>query len=49
MQINQAGALVNGFIQFTVLGGNQRRSAFGQQTQDENFVVFIRSDEQAFL
>lgn len=53
VQIKQAGALVNGFIQFTVPGGNERRSAFGQQTvnaaQDENSVVFIKSDEPAFL
>jgi hypothetical protein len=53
VQIKQAGALVNGFIQFTVPGGNERRSAFGQQTvnaaQDENSVVFVKTDEPAFL
>lgn len=53
VQLKQAGAIVNGFIQFTVPGGNERRSAFGQQTvnaaQDENSVVFIKADEPAFL
>lgn len=53
VQIKPAGALVNGFIQFTIPGGNERRSAFGSQTRDaasdENSVVFARADEAAFL
>lgn len=44
IQFKPAGPLVNGFIQFTVSGGNERRSRFGQQTTDgagdENSVVF---------
>ena len=52
VQIKPAGRLVNGFIQFTVPGGNERRSAFGSQTHtaasDENSVVFTRSQQAAF-
>lgn len=53
VQLKPAGALMNGFIQFTVPGGNERRSAFGSQTmdaaKDENSVVFLKSDEAAFV
>lgn len=44
--------LVNGFIQFTVPGGNERRSAFGSQTssaaKDENSVVFTKKQQRDF-
>lgn len=44
VQIKPAGALVNGFIQFTIPGGNERRSGFGAQTRDaagdENSIIF---------
>lgn len=44
--------LVNGFIQFTVPGGNERRSKFGSQTndaaRDENSVVFTKKQQPAF-
>jgi hypothetical protein len=46
VQWKPAGAMVNGFIQFTVPGGNERRSKFGSQTtdasKDENSVVFTK-------
>jgi len=52
VQWKPAGPLVNGFIQFTVGGGNERRSAFGSQTtsaaKDENSVVFTRAQMAAF-
>nr|WP_265566398.1 SHOCT domain-containing protein [Streptomyces hygroscopicus] len=43
---------MNGFIQFTVPGGNERRSALGSQTssaaQDENSVVFTKQQQPEF-
>lgn len=52
VQWKPAGAFVNGFIQFTVPGGNERRSAFGSQTksaaQDENSVVFTKQQQSGF-
>jgi hypothetical protein len=44
--------LSNGFIQFTVPGGIERRSRFGSQTKtalkDENSVVFTRGRQKKF-
>lgn len=44
--------IVTGFIQFTMSGGNERRSAFGFQTSsavsDENSVVFTKAQMPAF-
>lgn len=52
VQWKPAGGLVNGFIQFTVPGGVERRSAFGKQTtdaaRDENSVVFTKAQMPAF-
>jgi hypothetical protein len=52
VQWKPAGAMVRGFIQFTVPGGNERRSGFGHQTADaagdENSVIFTKSQMPAF-
>lgn len=52
VQWKPAGLLVNGFLQLTVPGGSERRSAFGSQTteavRDENSVVFTRKQMPAF-
>jgi Domain of unknown function (DUF4429)/Protein of unknown function (DUF2510)/Short C-terminal domain len=52
IQWKPAGAMVNGFIQFTIGGGNESRSKFGHQTSaavnDENSVVFIKKQMPAF-
>lgn len=52
IQWKPAGPLVNGFIQFTLPGGNERRSAFGAQTtsaaRDENSVIFTRKQQPEF-
>ena len=44
--------LVNGFIQFTVAGGVERRSGFGTQTssavKDENSVIILKNQAPAF-
>ncbi|MFD8086991.1 DUF4429 domain-containing protein [Kitasatospora sp. NPDC059722] len=47
-----AGLAVNGYVQFSLPGGNEIRSGFGSQTQkavkDENSVVFTRSQQAGF-
>ncbi|QDN81265.1 DUF4429 domain-containing protein [Streptomyces sp. S1A1-7] len=52
IQWKPAGAVVNGFIQFGVPGGVERRSKFGNQTQDalkdENSVVFTKQQMPQF-
>ena len=53
VQIKPAGAMVNGFIQFSIPGGNESRSGFGTQTLDaagdENSVIFTKQQEPKFL
>jgi hypothetical protein len=52
VQFKPAGALVNGFVQFSLGGGNERRSSFGSQSmeasRDENSVMFNRKQQPAF-
>ncbi|MFJ3786308.1 DUF4429 domain-containing protein [Streptomyces sp. NPDC090093] len=52
VQWKPPGALVNGFIQFTLPGGNERRSRFGSQSadaaKDENSVMVTRKQAPAF-
>ncbi|MFI6582629.1 DUF4429 domain-containing protein [Embleya sp. NPDC050493] len=52
VQWKQPGMLVNGFIEFTLPGGMERRSQLGRQTRDavgnENAVVVTRSQAAAF-
>lgn len=52
IQWKPAGAVVEGFIQFGVPGGVERRSQFGNQTQsargDENSVLFTKKQMPAF-
>jgi hypothetical protein len=52
VQFKPAGPLVNGFIQFTMPGGNEGQSAFGRQTtdaaRDENSVVFTYKQRKQF-
>lgn len=52
VQWKPAGPFVNGFIQFTIPGGNERRSKFGSQTDtavsDENSVIFMTKQQAAF-
>jgi hypothetical protein len=52
VQWKPAGPLTNGFIQFTVGGGVERRSGFGKQTtdaaKDENSVVFRTKQKAEF-
>ncbi|GLW73635.1 hypothetical protein Kpho02_59340 [Kitasatospora phosalacinea] len=52
VQWKPPGKLVNGFIQFTVPGGIERRSGFGNQTNsaihDENSVIVMKNQAAAF-
>lgn len=52
VQWKPPGAMVRGFIQFTVPGGNEGRSHAGRQTsdaaKDENSVLIDRSQREAF-
>ena len=52
VQWKPAGGLVEGFIQFSVPGGNERRSSLGSATknarQDENSVTFNKKQQPAF-
>jgi hypothetical protein len=52
VQWKPAGAMVDGFIQFSVPGGNEKRSALGSATkgarQDENSVTFRRGQQPDF-
>lgn len=52
VQWKPAGMFTSGFIQFTVPGGNERRSSFGSQNRDagsdENSVLFTRDQQAAF-
>lgn len=51
VQFKPAG-LVRGFIQFTIPGGNERRSSFGSQStdaaRDENSVLFGKTQQAEF-
>lgn len=52
VQWKPAGPVMNGFIQFTVPGGNEVRGRFGTQTntaaKDENSVIFTRKQQPEF-
>ncbi|MGH3859778.1 DUF4429 domain-containing protein [Actinokineospora sp.] len=52
VQLKPAGPMVNGFIEFSMSGGDERRSRFGRQTMDatsdENSVVFTKSQQAQF-
>ncbi|MFC7595769.1 DUF4429 domain-containing protein [Terrabacter sp. GCM10028922] len=52
VQWKPAGAMMNGFISFTLGGGNETRSRFGSQTvdatKDENSVIFVKKQMPDF-
>lgn len=52
VQLKPAGAVFNGYVQFALGGGDERRSQFGRQTfdaaGDENSAVFTRDQQPAF-
>lgn len=52
VQWKPAGAMVNGYIQFSMGGGNESRAQFGSQTtnavKDENSVVFTKKQMPDF-
>lgn len=52
VQFKPAGLLMNGYIAFTIGGGNEKQSQFGSQTyqavKDENAVVFMSGQQAEF-
>ncbi len=52
VQLKPAGFAVNGYIQFSLAGGNEVRSQFGRATMDatadENSVVFTKKQQPEF-
>ena len=52
VQWKPAGPMMNGFISFTLGGGNEARSRFGSQTsdavKDENSVIFVKKQMPDF-
>lgn len=53
VQWKPPGPMVNGFIEFSIGGGNETRSTFGRQTtkagHNENAVIVTKNQEQQFL
>lgn len=41
IQLKKAGALINGFIQFGILGGIEKQSGITGAVSDENSIVFL--------
>lgn len=52
VQWKEPGPVVNGFISFTIPGGNEKQSGFGSQTKsaikDENSIVITKKHSAAF-
>lgn len=52
VQVKPASVMMNGFIEFTIAGGNENRSRFGGQTKDaahnENAVIFTKKQQSDF-
>jgi hypothetical protein len=46
VQLKLGGALINGYIQFTVPGGIESKRGIGAATQDENTVMFPKSENE---
>lgn len=46
VQLKLGGALINGYIQFTIPGGNESKRGIGAATQDENTVMFPKSENE---
>ena len=48
IQFKDAGLAVNGYIQFTIMGGAEAKGGIWQATADENTVMFNRWQRGAF-
>lgn len=46
IQLKLGGAMFNGYIQFTIPGGNESKRGIGAATQDENTVMFHKSENE---
>tara|TARA_R110000868_G_scaffold196465_2_gene442376 strand:- start:36 stop:509 length:474 start_codon:yes stop_codon:yes gene_type:complete len=48
VQFKPASGLTNGYIQFSILGGNENTGGILSATQDENTIMFSKSAESNF-
>lgn len=52
VQWKEPGNMMNGFISFTIPGGNEKQSRFGSQTSsaatDENAIIITKKHTEAF-
>ena len=46
VQLKLGGALFNGYIQFTIPGGNESRKGINAAAQDENTVMFNKKENE---
>lgn len=46
VQLKPGGMMFNGFIQFTIPGGNESRKGITAATQDENTVMFQKKENE---
>ena len=46
VQLKLGGAMLNGYIQFTIPGGNESGRGIGAAAQDENTVMFKKSENK---
>ena len=46
IQMKPGSAMLNGYIQFTIPGGNESKRGIGAATQDENTVMFRKSENE---
>ena len=49
IQLKKAGTFTKGYIQFTIMGGNESIEGLLGAVQDENTVVFEKNQEQEFM
>ena len=46
VQLKPGSAMLNGYIQFTIPGGNESKRGIGAATQDENTVMFHKNENE---
>jgi len=49
VQYKQDGAITSGYLQFSVLGGNESTGGLSAATKDENSILFVKKDRETIL
>src|SRR6056297_1311375 len=49
IQLKSAGALTNGYIQFSFIGGQETKGGIFNATRDENSIMFKSKQEENFI